>query len=125
MANFINTIDILGDETVAGMIVDRSITAFNDDILTDVGMYAFSNCRALTSVSLLSVTKIRAKVFYDCSNLISVTLPAAPPTLANTDAFSGIKSTCVFHIPTGSLSAYQNATNWSTLTGKYTFTEDA
>lgn len=125
MADFINTIDLLGDEVVAGMIVDKSITEFNDDVLTSIGAYAFYICSNLTSVSFPNATSIGDYAFYSCSKLESVTLPATPPTLASTNAFLGINSACVFHIPAGSLSAYQNATNWSTLTGKYTFTEDA
>ena len=146
MAEFINTIDLLGDEVVAGAIVDRSITEFNDDVLTSVGNDAFNSCSSLISVSLPNATTINSRsfrscsslisvslpkvtsidsfAFYYCSGLISVTLPAVPPTLQSYN-FENINSACVFHIPAGSLSAYQSATNWSALTGQYTFTEDA
>lgn len=75
MAVFINTIDLLGDDVTAGMIVDRSITEFNDDFLTSIGYYAFSNCSGLTSVSLPSATSIYDNAFDNCSSLVSVTLP--------------------------------------------------
>ena len=93
--------------------------------VTSIGRYAFYYCRGLTSVSLPKVTSLSENAFYSCANLTSVTLPATPPTLENVNAFSSVSTTCVFHIPAGSLSAYQSATNWSTLIGQYTFQEDA
>lgn len=239
MADFINTIDILGDEVVAGKIVDGSIDEFNDNVVTKIGAGVFSYCSNLLSVNVPNVTVIEnnafeksgiknlsaekvetigAFVFRDvrlnsslnfpvlktigsrsftdcgltgfvapmleavpdnalayfkgkslsfpvcktvgtggfsysyissqpedsfsslslpqvesiggnacayCRDLISVTLPATPPSLFSTSAFAGINANCVFHIPAGSLSAYQSATNWAELTGQYTFQEDA
>lgn len=166
MADFINTIDLLGDEVVAGMIVDGSITEFNDDVLTVVEKYAFAGCseltsvslpnvtilkeycfqecKKLTSISLLNATTLESYVFYNCykletvtipkvtsigssafsnvNTIKSMTLPAIPPTLEGTFRLC---SSGVFHIPAGSLSAYQNATNWSTMTEEFTFLEDA
>lgn len=85
---------------------------------------AFETCRSLTSVILPSVKTIGNNTFYYCDKLQSVRLPATPPTLSNTNAFSYINAACVFYIPTGSLAAYQAATNWSALTSQYTFTEE-
>lgn len=146
MSEFQNTIDLLGDGIVAATVVDRSIGIYDDDVLkslgnaafayctnltsvnlpsvTKVGSGAFRNCSALTSVNMLSVTKIDSSTFSGCSALISVNLPSTPPTLANVTAFSSVPTTCVFYIPTGSLAAYQSATNWSSLTSTYTFTEE-
>lgn len=173
MADFINTIDLLGDEVVAGMLVDKSITEFNDDILTETGYFSFTYCENLVSVKLPNVTNLLAQTFNycssletvvlpkvtkigsqafqvcrklksvfipsvttiedltftNCSSLESVTLPATPPTLASgafgTGSTNNVPVTCVFHIPTGSLSAYQNATNWSAAVDKYNFVEEA
>lgn len=36
-----------------------------------------------------------------------------PPTLANTNAFAGIRSQAKIYVPAASLSAYQTASNWS------------
>jgi hypothetical protein len=41
-------------------------------------------------------------------------LPTTPPTLANTNAFTNILSDCKIYVPAASLTAYQEATNWST-----------
>ena len=124
MADFQNTIDIVGDAVAARMIVDRTIEEYNDDVMTSVGEYAFYNCSALTSVYIPRITSIANFVFYNCSNLESVYLPATPPNIKNVNAFSRIKSDCKFYIPTGSLGAYQSATNWSSLTSTYSFIEE-
>ena len=146
MTDFVNTIDLLGDDVVAAEFVSRTITEFNDDELAKVGNYAFCNCKELVSASLPNVSFVGEQAFNSCSKLNtislpsvkdirqyafaftsrleSVTLPATPPTIQTT-SFYDTKSACVFHIPAGSLSAYQSATNWSSLTGQYTFTEDA
>ena len=63
--------------------------------------------------------------FAGCTSLENVYLPmASVPTLSNTNSFNNVPTTCVFHIKAGTLSAYQSATNWSIITGTYTFVED-
>jgi hypothetical protein len=146
MADFINTIDLLGDAVTAEAIINKTITEFSDDILTSIGRYAFmscskltsvdlpnvtsidssafDSCKVLTSVDLPNVTSIGSSAFDSCQVLTSVRLPATPPTLANVNAFRNINSACKFYIPTGSLSAYQSATNWSSLTSTYSFVEE-
>ena len=86
---------------------------------------SFLGCSRLPSIDLPSITKINGYgSFMSCQALKSVRLPATPPTLSDSNAFSNIHSQCVFYIPTGSLAAYQSATNWSALTSQYTFTEE-
>lgn len=147
MANFINTIDLLGDTAAANALVSRTLSEFNDDTLTSIGSYAFYGCSALTSVNMPNLTSITGRVtfgfckaltnvdlpkvtnivdsaFSYCSKLGSVRLPATPPSLANVNAFQNVPTTCKFYIPTGSLAAYQSATNWSSLTSTYSFVEE-
>ena len=69
MADFINTIDLLGDEVVAGMIVDGSITEFNDDALTTLKDGAFYGCKNLVSVNLPIATTMGSYAFQNCTNL--------------------------------------------------------
>ena len=123
MAEFQNTIDLLGDEVVASYIADRSIVNFSDDILNNVGNGAFQQCSALTSVDLPNVTSIGNGAFNRCSALVSVHLPAVPPSIQTT-SFSGISAECVFYIPTGSSSAYQAHSNWSSMMTQYSFVEE-
>jgi hypothetical protein len=75
MAEFINTIDVLGDDAVIDSIIDRTITEFKDGILTELGTYAFANCTDLQTVSLPSVTKVYDYAFANCVNLKTPDLP--------------------------------------------------
>ena len=62
------------------------------DAVTTIGYYAFSNCSALTSITLPdAVTTIGDYAFSDCSALTSITLPDAVTTIGD-GAFSGCKS---------------------------------
>ncbi len=92
MSDFINTIDVLGDEAVATSIVDRSITEFKDDVLTEVGNRAFQNCSSLASVELPNCTKIGTYSFSGCSALTEVTDEQfASLTSMGANAFNGTK----------------------------------
>ena len=84
--------------------------------VTSIGSSAFKYCKSLKTMTIPSwVANIGAEAFSGCVNIKEYhLLPATPPTLANADAFTGIPSGCVIYVPTGSLSAYQTASNWST-----------
>lgn len=77
MADFINTIDVLGDDTVIDSIIERNITEFKDDTVTTVGQRAFCNCTSLTTADLPNVTKVGQYAFFGCAALKSVNLPQA------------------------------------------------
>lgn len=86
---------------------------------------AFTACKLLKSVRFKKdseLESIATNAFDWCSALEKVYLPVTPPTLANVNAFSNINVACVFYCKSqDSLDAYKAATNWSTLTGTYTF----
>ena len=86
------------------------------DSVTNIGSSAFSNCYSLANVTIPNgVTNIESGAFQNCVGISEYhLLPTVPPTLANTSAFGSIPSDCVIYVPQGYLSAYQNATNWST-----------
>lgn len=80
MSEFINTIEVLGDEATMDAIIERTITEFKDDILTEIGTYAFYGCTDLTTVDLPNVEKIADSVFEECSALTTVNLPSLTST---------------------------------------------
>ncbi len=91
--------------------------------ITELPQEAFVNCKSLKAIVLPDKVKsISTSVFANCNVLASVYLPETPPTLANVNAFQNINPACVFYCKTqASLDAYKAATNWSTLTGTYSF----
>ena len=86
------------------------------DSVTSIGNSAFSNCYSLQSITIPDgVTSIGTSVFSNCYSVMEYhLLPTTPPTLAGTNAFSGIVADTIIYVPTGTLSDYQAATNWST-----------
>lgn len=85
------------------------------DGVTDIGANMLNNCASLSSIVIPdSVTNIGANSFGGCKAMAEYHLkPATPPTLANVNAFSGIRSDCIIYVPAGSLEAYKTAENWS------------
>lgn len=64
-----------------------------------IGSYAFSDCRALTSVTIpSSVTTIGDWAFRDCANLTSVTLPDSVKIIGH-EAFKNCRSLIDIQIP--------------------------
>ena len=66
------------DITVASLEIPSSVTygASTYDV-TSIGSWAFSNCIALTSVTIPdSITSIGPSAFYNCTSLPSVTIPS-------------------------------------------------
>ncbi len=81
-----------------------------------IGNSAFWSCVTLTSISIPNtVTSIESGAFNNCTGLTSfyanpiipVDLSASPNVFQNVD-----KSNCILYVPSGSLSDYQNATEW-------------
>lgn len=109
MADFINTIDDLGDDAVVDGIIQGTITELKDDTLKTVGPYAFYKCTALESVTLenaeLSVHDEGWHSFHGCTELQSVDLPSATrlyhETFANCTKLSKVNVPLVTRIHLG------------------------
>lgn len=85
------------------------------DEVTAIHAYAFQNTHLTTVRIPASVTSIAAAAFQGVA-LTAVHLPETPPTLATATAFNALAAGCVFYVPTeAAKTAYQSATNWSTL----------
>lgn len=97
---------------LADISLPSSLTTFSNSV--------FNNCYALNRVTVpAAVITISTYAFQKCYSLNEIHfLPTTPPKLSNTNAFTGVPSTCVFYVPYSEdhsiLEAYQNATNWST-----------
>lgn len=75
MADFINTIDLLGDDVVIDSIINRTITEFKDDTIETVGKYAFEGCAALETLHLPNATELDVSALYKTRKLKNIELP--------------------------------------------------
>ena len=97
MSEFINTIDKLGDEVVFDSIISKSITEFQDNVVTGLSRYAFERCSNLTIVDLPNATSVGGYVFRECTNLVSLDLPNA--TSVGGSAFSKCENLISVNLP--------------------------
>ena len=77
MADFINTVDVLGDYVVTGSIINRTVTEYLDNYVTKIGKYAFCQCVNLSKVDCPNVSEISDDAFNSCSSLTTASFPAA------------------------------------------------
>lgn len=113
MADFINTIDLLGDEVVAGMLVEDTLTEFNDDTLLTIPRNPLGYSTSLVSVNLPNVTSLDGYAFYQAKGLTHLNLPA----LSSVQGDSQFRNTNI------TTSDNINIPNLKTLT-KYMFAEN-
>lgn len=141
-----NGVASIGSNTFQTCYSLASITIPNS--VTKIGSTTFQNCYSLASVTIPnSMTSIDGNLFRYCYGLANITIPnsvksigsgafqdcyglgrirfesATPPTVANSNAFSGVPTDCVISVPVGSLAAYTSATNYPS-SSTYTYIEE-
>jgi hypothetical protein len=111
MAEFQNTIDVIGDDVAAKRIVYGTIEEYNDDVIAIIGSNAFSNCYNLTSVNIPNVTSVEANAFQSCTKLTSVDMSNVT-SVGNRAFYSCIKLTSVDmpNVTSVGNQAFQNCT---------------
>ena len=94
------------------------------DSVTSISNNVFSYCYSFANITIPdSVTSIGNNAFMDCSSVAEYHLaPTTPPTLYNTNAFTGVPADCIIYVPYSAdhsiLNAYKTASNWSTYASK-------
>ena len=90
------------------LIIPSGVTSINGN--------AFYGCYSLSELTIpANVTSIGASAFQNCYGMKEYHfLSTTPPTITNTNVFSGIPSDCIIYVPQGCLEAYQTAQYWST-----------
>ena len=93
MSEFVNSIELLGDETVLKSLISRTIVEFRDNIIMNVGQNAFSYCYYMTTADLPNVETIGLSAFSNCTALVSINIPklkSVPTTGFNNTRFESI-----------------------------------
>ena len=92
--------------------------------LTTINSWAFNYTNASTNSGVkgslvipASVTNIYQGAFYGCSGLTEIwSKNMSAPWIQNSNVFYGVDKSIPVHVPCGSLSNYQNTSNWSAFT---------
>lgn len=139
-----------GGDSALPSIIARSISgAYTNSDITEVGVYAFFNCGALTSIVFPNVTAIEAYAFQNCKQLALVDFSRIQSTAAssfNADtklrtiilrnsevapntALSGFKKwltgiIAYVYVPSALLSSYKAASGWSEFADRIRAIED-
>jgi hypothetical protein len=128
MQDFINTADVLGDDELCDQIITRTIGEYRENRITNVGMYAFYDCKGLETVVLPNVISIAEYAMAQCSALLILSLSnSTVVTLENANALSGTplaNGTGYIYVPSALVPEYQVATNWNTYATKFRALED-
>lgn len=128
MSEFINTIDVLGDDAVIDSIIERTITEFKDNVVTEVGRWAFYSCSKLTIVDLPNVVSLKNNALGKCSTLETVILRNSQ--LCTIESTNALASTPIasdagyIYVPKSLVDSYKAATNWSTYANQIRAIED-
>lgn len=93
--------------------------------VTDIGNSAFQYCYSLKTITIPSkVTTIGSYAFSSCYSLQEIHFePTTPPTVANSNAWTSLPTTCTIYVPTGYLSNYTGASNYPS-SSTYTYVEE-
>lgn len=85
-----------------------------NEALTGILSNTFYNCQSLTSIQIpANVTHIDTYAFRFCMRLKEMYVYATTPPTAGGDFLRDTPDSLTIHVPAGTLSAYQSATNWS------------
>lgn len=114
----VRSAETIADDSFYGCQALESIDLPN---AKSIGWRSFYQCYALKSVKLGSVETIDTQAFYTCRALevVDFTGCESVPTLASSNAFTNVPTTCLFVIPDELYYEWTNATNWSALSFTY------
>jgi len=107
-----DTVTSIGNQAFYNCYVLSSITI--PDSVTSIGGSIFYNCYALSSITIPdNVTSIGNSAFYNCSYMSFIKFePTTPPTVSNSNVWSGVSTSTKILVPAEILGTYKSATNY-------------
>lgn len=121
MSDFINTIDVLGDEVVCAKMIDGTLTEFKDNVITSMRDNAFNTCGELTVIDLPSLTSIRGTSFGDCTKLKALILRS--PTMCTLE-YTSYAGPAYIYVPATLIESYKVDNMWKSGSSKFRALED-
>lgn len=145
-----NTVETLGDAELVKQILNKTITEYEDNIISKIGHYAFYKCTALTTVKSPSCETVGDYAFYGCTALKKVDLEVCSAiymsfsectalealilrksdgvcSLTTHGAFGNtpiVSGTGYIYVPAALVDSYKTAACWSTYTNQIRAIED-
>ena len=107
-----NSVTSIGTQAFQYCYTLTSITI--PDGVTSIGQSAFHYCSSLSSITIPdTVTSISGYAFNNCSYMESIKFTSTtPPTVANSNAWTGVPTSCTMLVPINTFAAYTTATNY-------------
>lgn len=98
MSDFVNTVDLIGEDALANGIIDGSITEIADDKVVLIGEYSFYKNASLRTVNFPNVKAIGSYAFQGNAALTEAHF-AACETLGGSESFSGCSKLETIYFP--------------------------
>lgn len=107
MSEFVNTVDLVGDDALTDSILDKSITEIMDNFTTKINNIGFNDCVGLKKAHLLSVKEVGVSLFNGCTSLEEVEMPLVQTTVSvrNCTALKRLRFPSATHIGTQCLNS--------------------
>jgi hypothetical protein len=107
-----DSVNSIGSEAFSHCASLSSITI--PDSVISIGSRAFQYCDSLTSITIPNgVTSIGSEVFDSCSYIESIKFTSTtPPRVSNSNAWTGVPTSCIIYVPSGTLETYKAAANY-------------
>lgn len=131
MAEFINTVDVMGEDALMDAIISRTLTELKDDTVTEIGYYALSACYSLRVVDLPKLTRFsEQRAFSNCARLEALILRNTGAVCVGNynTLFSAGTSTpagvTYIYVPAALVDSYKSANHWSEYANQFRALED-
>ena len=104
---------IAGGSEQENALVERTLTTYENSMISQVGNYTFAYCTGLASVNLPLATTIGDNAFQFCRSLVSISLPSA--TSIGSYAFQNCSRLASINLPSATTIGMGAFTNCSAL----------